>query len=81
MAVAAGYGLLSTVSVLPGFFVLVLGRSGTSRRSARSSSTQMSSPSAKRRDGGAQGVGEAVPALEPQPGDAVAHEERGGGHQ
>ena len=80
VAVAAGYGLLSTVSVLPGFIVLVLG--GPVRRGV--GQVELDADVLAEREAshrGAQGVGDAVPALEPQPGDAVAHEDRGGGHQ
>ena len=80
VAVAAGYGLLSTVSVLPGFLVLVLG--GPVRRGV--GQVELDADVLAEREashGGAQGVGDAVPALEPQPGDAIAHEERGSGHQ
>lgn len=49
VAVAAGYGLLAAASVLPG--VLVLAGLEPPRAAARSSSTQVSSPSRNRRDG------------------------------
>jgi glycosyltransferase 2 family protein len=80
VAVAAGYGLLSTVSVLPGFVVLVLGspvRRGVGQ-------VELDADVLAEREtshGGTQRVGDAVPALEPQPGDSVAHEERRSGHQ
>ena len=80
VAVAAGYGLLSTVSVLPGFVVLVLG--GPIRRGVRQ--VELDADVLAKGEtsyGGAQGVGDAVAALETQPGDSVAHQERGSGHE
>ena len=80
VAVAAGYGLLSTVSVLPGFVVLVLG--GPVRRGAREVEFDADVVAEhEATHGGAQGIGDAVPTLEPQAGDAVADQKWGGGHQ
>jgi uncharacterized membrane protein YbhN (UPF0104 family) len=78
VAVAAGFGLLSMVAVLPGFVVLLVDRSGLPAAAARGAGgTQveldtdvLTDDEAPRR--GAQRVGHLVAALEPDPGYAVA---------
>jgi uncharacterized membrane protein YbhN (UPF0104 family) len=90
VAFAAGYGLLATVSVLPGFLLL----GGTGLSSLRTSHSH-----APGRDGGevqldtdvvaeeeAPGghpkrVRQPVPAMEPQAGDAVPDQQRRGGDE
>jgi glycosyltransferase 2 family protein len=70
VTVAAGYGLLATVSVLPGFLVLAFsGPAETVRRAfARSSSTQTSSPSTNRRAGARSASASRSAPLKRKPG-------------
>jgi uncharacterized membrane protein YbhN (UPF0104 family) len=91
VAFAAGYGLLVTVSVLPGF--LLLGGSGLSSLRGSHPSHAVAGHGGeveldtdvvaeeKAPGGHAQGVRQPVPALETQPGDTVPHQQRRGGDQ
>jgi glycosyltransferase 2 family protein len=89
VAFAAGYGLLVTVSVLPGF--LLLGGAGlSSLRTSHSHSLRDGGQVQLNTDvvtedeapgGHPQRVRQPVPALEPQPGDAIPHQQRRGGDE
>lgn len=83
VSLAAGYGILSTVSVLPGVLVLVRPRRDDRRR-ARPAEVELhadvvTGDEATRRS--AERVAEPVRSGEPQPGYAVPHEQGSGGHQ
>jgi glycosyltransferase 2 family protein len=83
LAFAAGYGLLATVSVLPGFVVLGLHRPPRHvRGEGRQVELDADVVAEQEAPGGRpQGVSEAVVAVEAQPGHAVAHQQRSGGHE
>jgi uncharacterized membrane protein YbhN (UPF0104 family) len=88
VAFAAGYGLLVTASVLPGF--LLLGGTGlSSLRTAHSvahhrGEVELDTDVVAEDEapgGDPQRVREPVPAIEPQPGDAVPDQQRRGGDE
>lgn len=90
VAFAAGYGLLVTVSVLPGF--LLLGGAGLSSLRTSHAHTVTGDRGQVELDtdvvaedeapgGHAQGVRQPVPAIEPQAGDTVPDQQRRGGHE
>jgi glycosyltransferase 2 family protein len=80
---AAGFGLLATVSVLPGFVVLGLGRLG--RRVTRGTGeVELDADVVVEEEaprGHPDGVSQPVTTLEPQAGHAVADQQRSGRHQ
>lgn len=80
---AAGFGLLATVSVLPGFVVLGLGRLGRGG-TRRAGEVELHADVVVEEEaprGHAEGVSEPVTTLEPQAGHPVANQQRSGRHQ
>ncbi len=76
VAVAAGYGLLSTVSVLPGFVVLALTMSGRAREVELDADLSVEE---ERSGGGAQGVGKFVVSDESNSRNPVTDQQGRGG--
>jgi glycosyltransferase 2 family protein len=76
VALAAGYGLLAAVSVLPGFVLLGVRRKpGSLHRGRREVELDADVvPEGEAPAGRPQRVGQPVPALETQPGYTIAHE-------
>lgn len=80
---AAGFGLLATVSVLPGFVVLGLRRQGR-RGTGGAGEVELDADVVVEEEtprGHPEGVSEPVTTLEPQAGHAVADQQRSGRHQ
>jgi glycosyltransferase 2 family protein len=80
---AAGFGLLATVSVLPGFVALGLGRLGH-RGTRGAGEVELDADVVVEEEaprGHPERVGQPVTTLEPQAGHAVADQQRGGRHQ
>lgn len=83
VGVSVGYGLLALVSVLPGGLVLLIRTlRGGWRRRARGGEIELGADIIAQHEtahGGGQRSGEGIGSVEADPGDAVAHQQRGTG--